>query len=357
MVQMMYKKISNSEKIKECLKVEKDAETKNKLVSLNLILELKIDINQAASLSGTNPRNIYNWIDDWNEFGLDGLIHGPSSPGRTPRITEEQLAQLKKELEKNEKNYTTQEILLKIKELFDIEYSLDEVRVIARDKLHMNFGKPYPHDYRQPKNAEEILHNRLSEVIKPLLAQGIQESEIAIGLIDEASPQTTSNTVRVWSFDKKIRIVKNTTKFHSNTIGFYALTGNSCSMPLESSKADDMEKFLPVIKENNHNFKAIVAVSDNFSSHKVLAEKAKPLGIYFVFLPPYSPNLNPIELIWKSIKRVISLSFIEAAERLTETIRNNFNKFSQSKRYAGAWIEKFLTPILPKVALSLQTEN
>ena len=45
-------------------------------------------------------------------------------------------------------------------------------------------------------------------------------------------------------------------------------------------------------------------IIDNFSSHKsgLVRQTAKELGIYLVYLPPYSPNLNPIEFIWKSIK-------------------------------------------------------
>ena len=33
--------------------------------------------------------------------------------------------------------------------------------------------------------------------------------------------------------------------------------------------------------------------------------------MYLVYLPPYSPDLNPIEFIWKSIKRTISIAFVE----------------------------------------------
>ena len=32
--------------------------------------------------------------------------------------------------------------------------------------------------------------------------EGYKSEEIAIGFIDESSPQNTANTVRVWSFDK-----------------------------------------------------------------------------------------------------------------------------------------------------------
>ena len=52
----------------------------------------------------------------------------------------------------------------------------------------------------------------------------------------------------------------------------------------------------------------IVTIIDNFPSHKandVLKESEKQ-GIHLVFLPPYSPDLNPIEFAWKSLKKLIS---------------------------------------------------
>ena len=30
------------------------------------------------------------------------------------------------------------------------------------------------------------------------------------------------------------------------------------------------------------------------------------MDIHLCFLPPYSPQLNPIEIIWKTMKRVLS---------------------------------------------------
>jgi len=88
----------------------------------------------------------------------------------------------------------------------------------------MYFSKPYPTDYRKPKDAEAILENQLQFTFSLLREKGIKKENIAIGFIDEPSPQNTANTVRVWSFDKA-RIIKSTTKFKTNTIGFYAITG------------------------------------------------------------------------------------------------------------------------------------
>ena len=47
-----------------------------------------------------------------------------------------------------------------------------------------------------------------------------------IGFFDESAPQTTANTIRVWSFRKPV-IIKDTSKYRANTFGFYSLNGRS----------------------------------------------------------------------------------------------------------------------------------
>jgi len=47
-----------------------------------------------------------------------------------------------------------------IKDTFDIEYSQDHLIRMLRDKLKMHFSKPYPMDYREPKDADRILENQ-----------------------------------------------------------------------------------------------------------------------------------------------------------------------------------------------------
>jgi transposase len=43
---------------------------------------------------------------------------------------------------------------------------------------------------------------------------------------------------------------------------------------------------------------------DNLSTHKVegVTELIKAVGADVAFLPPYSPDLNPVEMMWSKIK-------------------------------------------------------
>ncbi|CAD7769390.1 MAG: DDE superfamily endonuclease [Candidatus Methanoperedenaceae archaeon GB50] len=49
-----------------------------------------------------------------------------------------------------------------------------------------------------------------------------------------------------------------------------------------------------------------------------------------VHLPPYSPDLNPIENIWKSVKRAVSERSPLNMEELKETIAKAFKKLTKS---------------------------
>jgi transposase len=170
------------------------------------------------------------------------------------------------------------------------------------------------------------------------------DENVIIGFIDEASPQTASNTQKLWSFHKP-EIIKNTDRYKANAFGFYPLNGSPVIKFKESSKTWDVCDFLRDIRETNPE-KTIVAIADNFRSHKApdTLEFAQECDINLIFLPPYSPDLNPIEFIWKSIKRIISYTFIQDINHLREIIENAFLYYASKLSFAKGWIEYFINP-------------
>ena len=166
-----------------------------------------------------------------------------------------------------------------------------------------------------------------------------------IGFFDESSPQTTSNTQKFWSFGKPV-IYKNTTKLRANSFGFYPIKGKPVIGFRKKSKKEDVQSFLKRIRKDNPKGR-IVLILDNFSSHKskMVRECAEQLGIVLVYLPTYSPDLNPIEYIWKDIKREISKKFIKNLNQMKRVISNKFLECSEKLSYAKSWIHKFLTEV------------
>jgi len=105
----------------------------------------------------------------------------------------------------------------------------------------------------------------------------------------------------MWSFSRPIKY-KKTDNYRANALGFYSINGRSAIDFMDQSKQEDVCVFLDRIRIANPD-RRIAVVLDNFASHRSLAvrKKAEELNIRLVFLPPYSPDLNPIEFLWKSI--------------------------------------------------------
>lgn len=111
-------------------------------------------VEKASEKVGVTKRIGYIWQNRWNEKGYDGIIPRYAG-GRPSKISDQQKSELEKILRRKE-SWTTKEIKDVISREFNVDYSLKQIYIILRD-MGMNFGKPYPRDYRRPKNAEEML--------------------------------------------------------------------------------------------------------------------------------------------------------------------------------------------------------
>ena len=146
----------------------------------------------------------------------------------------------------------------------------------------------------------------------------------------------------MWSFLKPTKYRK-TDNYKANCFGFYSINGNSTVDFMEQSKRENVCIFLDRIRAVNANRK-ITVVLYNFASYRSMAvrKRAEELHIRLVFLLPYSPDLNPIEFLWKSIKRVVSRTFIVSEWHLKRVIESTFLDISSFNSYAAGWIRVFI---------------
>lgn len=65
-----------------------------------------------------------------------------------------------------------------------------------------------------------------------------------------------------------------------------------------------------------------LVICDNLSSHKVkgVREAIEKRGASILYLPPYSPDLNPIEMVFSKIKAFIRKSTSRTLEQIQETL-------------------------------------
>ena len=322
----------SQEELKKLVRKEKNRHIHERLLFINQ-LYLGAGVPEACERMCISYQTGYSWLEAWNKSGYEGLApdFGGGSP---PKLTEKQKGELKERL-KSKTSWLTQEVRAFIKKAFGVTYSLGHAARMLRG-FGMNYGKPYTHDYRKPDDAEELLKESIKEAVK-----GLPEDTV-IGFLDEASPQTTDNRQRVWSFGKP-KAVKNTAKYRANTFGFYPVNGKEVVEFKENSKIPSARDFLRKIKDKNPG-KHVLLFADNFTTHKAQSIRrfAESIGITIAFIPKYSPDLNPIEFIWKSIRRIISsIDFISSEWSLKESIRTAFHRLAKKKSFMEGWLKKF----------------
>ncbi len=146
-----------------------------------------------------------------------------------------------------------------------------------------------------------------------------------IGFLDESTKEVHANTVRMWGVGKPRRVT-NYTMEGVKVGGFYSLNGGSVLTRLKDTRSASICEMLEAVRGANGD-RPIIMVLDNASNHhsRIVADKAEELGIALVFLPPYSPKFNPIEQIWKTVKRGISeAQLIIDLDELYWLIRDRF---------------------------------
>lgn len=105
-------------------------------------------------------------------------------------------------------------------------------------------------------------------------------------------------------------------------IGAMRLDGSTACMTIEG--ATDTEVFglyveqilLPALRPGD------IVVMDNLSPHKSqpTLERMKQEGVQVLFLPAYSPDLNPIEKMWSKLKAYLRKAEARTQEALEQAI-------------------------------------
>jgi transposase len=80
-----------------------------------------------------------------------------------------------------------------------------------------------------------------------------------------------------------------------------------------------------------------VVVLDNLSAHKVagIRERIEACGAQLLYLPPYSPDLNPIEKAWSKFKKSLRDAKARTKEALDQGVTDALKTITSDN--AAAW--------------------
>jgi transposase len=79
-----------------------------------------------------------------------------------------------------------------------------------------------------------------------------------------------------------------------------------------------------------------IVVLDNLSAHtgQRIRQLIEARGAHLEFLPPYSPDLNPIELCWSKIKTALRAAKARTLDALLDAVADGLRSVARSDIHA-----------------------
>lgn len=99
---------------------------------------------------------------------------------------------------------------------------------------------------------------------------------------------------------------------------FSPITGERCLLEMPHCNSTSFQIFINELsKKNPDEFKILILDNGAFHHAKSLVI---PSNIAFIFLPPYSPELNPAEKMWRYFKDRVSMIAYNSLESLQQKL-------------------------------------
>lgn len=270
---------------------------------------------------------IYSWLAKYHEGGLDALRAQPI-PGRPAKLNGKQLRWIYKTV--TEKNplqlrfefalWTRGMVRQLIRERFGVRLSEVSVGRLLR-KLGLSPQKPLRRAYEQDPKVVEAWREEEFPKIRALA----KREGATIFFADEASVRSDFHAGTTWAAKGCTPIVPATgQRFGLNLISAISPRGDFRFMTVEGRMNAD--KFIVFLDRLLHKAKRpVFLIVDRHPSHrarKVLEFVRSTRGqLRLFFLPPYSPELNPDELVWNNLKNHgIGKRMIRSREHLKQAV-------------------------------------
>jgi len=276
---------------------------------------------------GFNRTVIYDWLAKYREGGLEAL-RAKAIAGRPPKLTGEQLQKLYKAITtKNPMQYrfefalwTRAMVRELIRERFGVRLSDVSVGRLLK-KMGLTPQKPLRRAYEQ---SPELVQTWLAEDY-PAIQELAKREGATIWFADEAGIRSDFHAGTTWAPKGQTPVVEATgQRFGMNLISAVSPRGDMRFMAVEGRM--NAGKFIDFLKRLMHNAeRPVFVIVDGHPSHrarKVLEFVRSTNGkLRLFFLPPYSPELNPDELVWNHLKtHGIGNKILRSREELIEAV-------------------------------------
>ena len=247
----------------------------------------------------------------------------PENGGSTSKLTDAQAQELLLHIDSTT-YLKAQEICVYVESTYGITYTVSGMT----SWLH-GHGFSYKQPKGVPAKADPVKQEAFIQAYESLLNTTPEDEPIEFG--DGVHPTMATKVTCGWirkGQDKPIATTASRTRM--NLFGSINLETMGVTIgDYETIDNKSMTAHFKSLREKYPKAPKIHLILDNgaYNKSKETQESARRYGIKIHYLPPYSPNLNPIELLWKVMnEHVRNNVFFKSAKDFKEAIINFFHK-------------------------------
>ena len=251
---------------------------------------------------------IYNWLARYRAGGWHGLRSGKHT-GRPKRLDGTQIAWIYKTI--RDKNplqlkfsfalWTRSMVTRLIRKQFGLKLSESSVGRLLR-QMGLSCQKPLYRAYQQDSEAVEYW----KKTVFPQIKKRAKKLGATIYFEDESGIRSDFHAGTTWSPKGQTPVIKVTgARFRTNMVAAISTRGHLRFMVNQGTVTADV--LCVFLKKLMHNAQQpIFLIWDGHPTHK--SKKVRECiesfegKLEMYFLPSYSPELNPTEQVWRSVK-------------------------------------------------------
>lgn len=272
--------------------------------------------------------SVYKYL---TEFENENKTQHEERGGTLSKLTAEQAEELKLHLQQITYLHT-KDICKYVKDKYGVTYSRSGMNYWL-----VTHGFSYKEPLKVPGKLDPEKQSQFISKYEELKVNLPSDEEIYF--LDAVHPDFQSQAVCGWILKSETKTLPTTNKqFRLHFVGALNLCGMKImAREYETVNAENMIDYLKNL-EIYSSAPKIHVICDNgrANKNKMLEEYLKTSRIQIHYLPPYSPNLNPIERLWKVMRE-----------------RKTYNKCYENFAEFGSAIRSFFFEDIPKIKFFL----
>lgn len=294
--------------------------------------------SRIARMLKVSREAVRDWVKRFSQEGTAGLFEKPGR-GAKPKLSPEDEPAFEQALEqlhaqRSGGRVTGEDIRQMLAERFHAEYTLGGVYKLLKrlDLVWITARSIHP---ETDPEAQEAFKKGFPEKVKAVLPSHVEIADVDIWFQDEARVGQRGTVTRIWAKKgTRPRTIRQQQYLFAYLFGAVCPnTDQAVGLALPFVNTEAMDLHLETISDAVPQGRHAVLVADGAAWHTT-DKLTCPENISLLPLPPYSPELNPMENLWEHLRQKwLANRCFEGYEAILDACCDAWNAFTDK---AGA---------------------